>query len=282
MLESAKTRTRVTHAAIHLVLTATSLLFLLPIAYTISVSLKSSNSLISSTFMLIPQNPTLNNYSAFLLDKPFFLWMKNSLILTVSTVIVALTISSPAAYAYSRFKFKAKRGILFFFLLLNAFPAILSMTAIYRLFRTLNLMNTFIGLILVYTGSMIIFGIWNLKGYFDSIPPEIEQAAMIDGASNMATLIRIVIPLARPAMIVTGMMIFITTWNEYIYAVNFLSSANNYTLAAGLFSLQGTDYTRNWPIFAAGALTVSFPVLVIFFMIQKYLVSGLTAGGIKY
>lgn len=282
MFESTRTRTRITHAVIHVVLVITCLLFLLPIAYTVSVSLKSSNSLISTAFSLIPQNPTLNNYRAFLFDEPFLVWMRNSLILAVGTVIISLAVSSPAAYAYSRFKFRANREILFLFLLLNAFPAILSMAAIYRLFRILSLLNTFHGLILVYTGSMVIFGIWNLKGYFDSIPPEIEQAAMIDGASSMTTLIRIVIPLARPAMIVTGMMVFITTWNEYIYAVNFLSNANNFTLAAGLFSLQGTDYTRNWPIFAAGSLLVSFPVLVIFFMIQKYLVSGLTVGGVKY
>lgn len=209
-------------------------------------------------------------------------WLKNSLILTVSTVIVALGVALPAAYAYTRMKFKGKSSSLFALLLLNAFPSILSMVAIYRLFTTFSLMNRYAGLIIVYTGAMIIFSIWNLKGYFESIPVDIEQAAMIDGAGNFTILTRIVLPLARPAIIVTAMMIFITTWNEYIYAVNFLSDANKYTLAAGLYSLQGTDYTRNWPVFAAGSMMTSIPTLLIFFGIQRYLVSGLTAGGVKY
>ena len=270
------------HIGTHLILIMICLFFLVPILYTFSVSIKSSNALLSSHFELIPDEPTLENYKTILFQKPFFNWLKNSLILTFATVIVALGIGLPAAYAYTRMHFKGKEMSLLLLLLLNAFPSILAMVAIYRLFRTLGLMNHYSGLILVYTGSMIIFSIWNLKGYFESIPVDIEQAAMIDGANSRRILWDIVIPLARPAIIVTGMMIFITSWNEYIYAVNFLTDANKYSLAAGLYSLQGTDYTRNWPVFAAGALLTSMPTLIIFFSIQRYLVSGLTAGGVKY
>ena len=270
------------HIGTHLILIMICLFFLVPILYTFSVSIKSSNALLSSHFELIPDEPTLENYKTILFQKPFFNWLKNSLILTFATVIVALGIGLPAAYAYTRMHFKGKEMSLLLLLLLNAFPSILAMVAIYRLFRTLGLMNHYSGLILVYTGSMIIFSIWNLKGYFESIPVDIEEAAMIDGANSRRILWDIVIPLARPAIIVTGMMIFITSWNEYIYAVNFLTDANKYSLAAGLYSLQGTDYTRNWPVFAAGALLTSMPTLIIFFSIQRYLVSGLTAGGVKY
>ena len=270
------------HIGTHIVLIIICLIFLVPILYTISVSLKSSNSLLSSHFQLIPDQATLNNYRIILFEKPFLTWLKNSLILTVSTVIVALGVALPAAYSYTRMKFKGKSSSLFALLLLNAFPSVLSMVAIYRLFTTFSLMNRYTGLIIVYTGAMIIFSIWNLKGYFESIPVDIEQAAMIDGAGIFTILTRIVLPLARPAIIGTAMMIFITTWNEYIYAVNFLSDANKYTLAAGLYSLQGTDYTRNWPVFAAGSMMTSIPTLLIFFGIQRYLVSGLTAGGVKY
>lgn len=273
---------KVKHVLVHIILIIVTLLFLIPILYTISVSLKSTNSLLSSNFQLIPNKATLDNYRIILFEKPFFQWLKNSLILTGSTVLLSIAVALPSAYAYTRMRFKLKRVSLFTLLLLNAFPSILSMVAIYRLFREFSLMNQYKGLILVYMGSMIIFCIWNLKGYFESIPEDIEQAAKIDGAGNFIIISRILLPLARPAIIVTGMMIFITTWNEYIYAVNFLSDTSKYTLAAGLYTLQGTDYTRNWPIFASGALLASIPTLLIFFCIQKYLVSGLTAGGVKY
>lgn len=269
------------HIGTHITLIIICLIFLLPIMYTFSVSLKSSNALLSSHFRLIPENPTLENYRIILFEKPYFMWFKNSVILTVSTVVAALILGVPASYAYTRMKVAFKSQSLFLLLILNAFPSILAMVAIYRLFNRLSLMNSYIGLIIVYTGTMIIFTIWNLKGYFESISVEIEQAAMVDGADNLTILLRIVLPLARPAIIVTAMMIFITSWNEYIYAINFLSDSNKFTLAAGLYSLQGTDYTRNWPVFASGALLTSIPTLLIFFGIQRYLVSGLTAGGVK-
>ncbi len=270
------------HLFAHIILIIICLLFMMPIVYTISVSLKSSNTLISSNFNIIPNNPTIENYKVILFEKPFFQWLKNSLILTISTVIVAMTVALPAAYAYTRMNFKGKSKSIFALLLLNAFPAILSMVAIYKLFKTLSLMDSYKGLIIVYTSSMITFCIWNLKGYFESIPADMEKAAMVDGASHLTIILRIVLPLARPAIIVTGMVIFISTWNEYIYAVNFMPSADKYTLAAGLYSLQGTDYTRNWPVFAAGSILTSIPTLLIFFGIQRYLVSGLTVGGVKY
>jgi ABC-type maltose transport system permease subunit len=244
----------VQHLLAHIILIIICILFLIPIAYTVSVSIKSSNTLISSNFKIIPDNPTLENYRVMLFEKPFFQWFKNSLLLTLTTVLVAMSIGLPAAYAYSRMNFKGKRGSLFSLLLLNSFPAILSMVAIYKLFKSLSLMDNYLGLIIIYAGSMITFSIWNLKGYFESIPVDMEQAAMMDGASHLTIVLRIVLPLARPAIIVTGMVIFISTWNEYIYAVNFLPNVNKYTLAAGLYSLQGTDYTRNWPVFAAGSM----------------------------
>lgn len=272
----------VKHLLAHMILISICLLFMIPIVYTVSVSLKSSNTLISSNFRIIPDNPTLDNYKSVLFEKPFFQWLKNSLLLTLSTVAVALAIALPAAYAYTRMQFRGKTGSLFALLLLNAFPAVLSMVAIYKIFSQLSLMNSYIGLIIAYTGSMIIFSIWNLKGYFESIPADMEQAAMMDGANHMTIVLKIVLPLARPAIIVTGMVAFISTWNEYIYAVNFLTDANKYTLAAGLYSLQGTNYTRNWPLFAAGSMLTSLPTLLIFFGVQRYLVSGLTVGGVKY
>lgn len=155
------------------------------------------------------------------------------------------------------------------------------MFAIFRLFKTFHLLNSYVGLIIVYAGSMCIFSIWNMKGYFDTIPVEIEEAARIDGAGAGQLLVRVVLPLARPAIIVTAVMVLIFVWNEYLFSTTFMMNADSYTLAAGLYQLQASDYSRSWPLFSAAAILVSIPILIAFFAIQKYMVSGLTAGGVK-
>ncbi len=269
------------HGGIHLFMLLVCITAMLPIIYTLGIALKSGNGLISTDFSLFPRMITLEHFKTILLEKPFVKWLINSLVLTIGTVAFTFVLGIPAAYAYSRFNFKNKNTHLRVLLLLNAFPSILAMVAIYILFNHFNLINSYWGLILIYTGGMLIFAIWNLKGYFDSIPVQLEEAAMIDGATKLYILIKIIIPLALPAIIVTGMMIFISTWNEYIYAINFLQNSKQYSLAAGLYSLQGTEYTRNWPVFAAGSLLASAPILVIYFVIQRYMISGLTAGGVK-
>ena len=120
-----------------------------------------------------------------------------------------------------------------------------------------------------------------MKGYFDTIPVEIEEAAQIDGAGGRQILMRIVLPLARPAMIVTAVMVLIYVWNEYLFSTTFMMSESSYTLAGGLYQLQSNDYSRSWPLFSAASVLVSVPILIVFFCIQKYMVSGLTAGGVK-
>lgn len=257
------------------------LIALVPILYAFSVSINGQNSLLGSNFSFIPRDFTLANYRAVFLDKPVLLWLKNSLILAVATLIIALGVSIPAAYAFSRYRFRGKKAILYILLLLNAFPTVLSMFAIYRLLRPLGLVNSKLGLIIVYTGTMAIFGLWNMKGYFDTIPLGIEEAAKIDGASDFELTMKIMLPLAKPSVIVTAVMILIYVWNEYIYATTFMTGAGNYTLAAGLYSLQATETSGNWPVFAAASLVVSMPVLVVFLLVQKHMVSGLTVGGMK-
>lgn len=254
---------------------------LIPILYALSVSLNGNNSLLSADFSFIPKSFTFDNYIAVFTQKPVLLWLKNSLIMAVSTVVIALSVSIPAAYAFSRLRFPGRKTILNLLVILNAFPAILSMFAIYKLMSPLGLINTKIGLIIVYTGTMAIFGLWNMKGYFDTIPVEIEEAARIDGATEGQIVTRIVMPLARPALLVTAVMVLIYVWNEYIYAITFMTGQENFTLATGLYSLQAGEMSGNWPIFAAASLIVSLPVLIVFLYVQKHMVSGLTAGGVK-
>lgn len=254
---------------------------LIPILYAFSVSINAGNNVLSSNFSFFPKQLTLDNYKTILFEKPFFLWLKNSALLAFFTVIISVSVAVPAAYAFSRLKFKGRKPILYMLLVLNAFPSILSMFALYRLFKPLKLINTYAGLVLIYIGGITIFSLWNMKGYFDTIPQEIEEAGKIDGASDFQIMTKIVIPLAKPTIIVTAVLAVLSVWNDYIFALNFMTGSEKYTLAVGLYSLQATAYTRNWPLFSAAALLTTLPTMIIFFLIQKQMRSGLTAGSVK-
>lgn len=256
-------------------------LTLVPILYAFSVSLNANNSLLSSDFSFIPKQLTLDNYKAVFTEEPILLWLKNSLILAVITLVLSLGTGVPAAYVFSRKSFPGRKTILRILILLYAFPSLLSMTALYKLLSPMGLINTKIGLIIVYTGTEAVFALWNMKGYFDTIPVEIEEAATIDGASSVQIVTRIVLPLAKPTIAVTAMMILIYVWNEYIFAINFMTGADTYTLAGGLYSLQATEMSGSWPVFAAASIVVSIPILIVFFALQKNMTTGLTSGGVK-
>ena len=252
---------------------------LVPVLYAFLLSVSDGSSAFAGG--VGPRSFTLENYRRIITEEPFLLWLKNSVVLSLGTMVLAMGFATPASYAFSRYRFKGRMKILFLLVLLNAFPQILSMFAIFRLFKTFGLLDSNAGLMIVYAGSMCIFSIWNLKGYFDTIPMEIEEASKIDGASDFTMLVKIVLPLARPAIIVTGVMVLIFVWNEYLFATTFLLNGDKYTLAGGLYQLQANDYSRSWSLFTAAAVLVSIPILIIFFCIQKYMVSGLTAGGVK-
>ena len=256
-------------------------LTLVPILYAFSVSLNANNSLLSADFSFIPKQLTLENYKAVFTQEPILLWLKNSLILAVVTLVLSLGTGVPAAYVFSRKNFPGRKLILRILILLYAFPSLLSMTALYKLLSPMGLINTKIGLIIVYTGTEAVFALWNMKGYFDTIPVEIEEAATIDGASSLQIVTRIVLPLAKPTIAVTAMMILIYVWNEYIFAINFMTGADTYTLAGGLYSLQATEMSGSWPVFAAASIVVSIPILIVFFALQKNMTTGLTSGGVK-
>ena len=256
-------------------------LALLPILYALSMSLSASGSLLSSDFSFVPKQVTLAHYRAVFMEHSVLLWLKNTLLLTVFTVVLALACAVPAAYVFSRWRFPGRKAILRILLLLYSFPSILSMFAVYKLMSALGLINTHIGLVVIYAGTMSVFAMWNMKGYFDTIPVEIEEAGKIDGCTDVRIVRHIVLPLARPSLIVTMVMVMNFVWNEYIFSINFLTGSENMTLASGLYSLQATEMSGSWPVFAAASLTVSLPVLVIFFLSQKYMTSGLTAGGVK-
>lgn len=258
-----------------------SFLTLIPILYAFSISISGSNSIISTEFHILPKTITMDNYITILTERPFWRWFVNSLLLSALTVLLTMLVAVPAAYVFSRMRFAGRKRTLYILLVLNAFPAILSMFAIYRIIKTLNLLNSYMGLVFIYAGSMAIFVFWNMKGYFDSIPEAIEDAARIDGVNDRQLITKIVMPLARPSIIISSVLVVIYVWNEYIFSTVFLSGAEKNTLAVALYSLQATDYTRNWPLFSAAAILTTLPVLILFFLVQKYMVSGLSSGGVK-
>lgn len=267
--------------ALNLFFIACCFLALLPILYALSVSLDARGSLLSSSFSFIPKELTLKHYARVFSEEPVPVWFLNTMLLTAATVALAMGTAVPAAYVFSRRRFAGRTAVLRALLLLYSFPSILSMFAIYRLMSALGLVNTHIGLIVIYAGTMSVFALLNMKGYFDAIPVEIEEAGRIDGCGDRKIVTKIVLPLARPTLIVTGVMIVNFVWNEYIFSINFLTGSDRMTLASGLYSLQATETSGSWPVFAAASLVVSFPVLVIFFLSQRHMVSGLTSGGVK-
>ena len=272
-----------TKTLLHTFFIGFTLITLIPVLYALSISFSGSNALISSDFSFFPRDFTFKNYTHLFKEEPLLQWFSNSLLLAAATLTLALSTSIPAAYAFSRLRFKARKSIFKILIYLNAFPQILSMFAIWKLFTTgpVHLINTRIGLVIIYAGTMAIFGILNLKGYFDTVPVEIEDAARIDGASEFQVVTKILLPLAKPAMVVTGVLILIFVWNEYIFAITFMTSHDQFTLAAGLYGLQAGEMSGSWPVFTAAALVTALPILIIFLLIQKHMQSGLTVGGVK-
>ncbi|HMV76128.1 MAG TPA: sugar ABC transporter permease [Microthrixaceae bacterium] len=204
----------------------------------------------------------------------------SSVVVAVATTVVGIAMACTAAYALSRFRFPGRRTTLTMFLVVQMFPASLLMIPLYVLLHRLGLLNALTGLVLVYSTTAIPFCVWTLKGYFDSLPGELFEAARVDGAGPIRIFWTIVLPLARPGIAVTALFSFMTAWNEFILAQTFLTDESKYTLPVMLKSSVG-QYSADWGQFAAGALLTSLPVMALFYVVQKYLVGGLTAGAVK-
>lgn len=204
----------------------------------------------------------------------------NSVIVALLTTVVGVTVSCTAAYALSRFKFPGRATGLTMFLVVQMFPATLLLLPLYVILNNLGLLNSIAGLVLVYSTTAIPFCVWTLKGYFDSLPRELEEAARIDGASPWMIFVKIILPLSRPALSVTALFSFMTAWNEFIMASTFMTNQTKYTLPV-LIQSTATEFSANYGLFAAGAVITSVPVMVAFYVLQKYLVGGLTAGAVK-
>ena len=204
----------------------------------------------------------------------------NSILVSVLTSAVAIAIATPAAYALARFEFVGKQGGLRTMLMTQMFPGVASAVPLYLILDTLHLLDTQSGLILVYAATAVPFAIFQLRGAFLAIPVDLEEAAMVDGATRAQAFWKVALPAARPAIAVTALFAFMSAWNEFILAATFLGRESAYTLPVVLQTYVG-EYSANWGAFAAGAILVSVPVMLLFYVAQRQLVSGLTSGGVK-
>ncbi len=237
----------------------------------------------------LPREISFANFDVLFNDEriPYLTWMKNSLMISGFVAIVSVVIGAASAFAFSRLRFKGKKFGIQLLLLIQMFPAILAISAVYVIMERVYKfapslgIGTQAGLILIYLGGAMGVNIWLLKGFVDSIPAELDEAAKIDGASAMQTYWQIFVPLAAPVLAVVSLLSFIGTFNEFILARLFLIEVESRTVAVGLQQFIGGQYSENWGPFAAGSIIASIPIVIIFLSLQKYIISGLTAGSVK-
>jgi len=269
----------------HAILLLTSIAVLYPVLWVLKMALTPSQAFSLDPWPF-PSEISLVNFVDVISTKDasggwlFGRQLMNSLVIAIATAAAGMALSCTAGYAMSRFAFPGRDTGMGLFLVTQMFPGVVMAIPLYILMDELSLLNSMTGLVLVYSSTAIPFCTWNLKGYFDTIPRELEEAALMDGASQWVIFSQIVLPLARPALVVTALFSFMTAWNEFILAATFMSDERSYTLPVVLQSYVG-DFGTEWGRFAAGAILVSIPVMLLFFVLQRHLVEGLTAGSVK-
>ena len=265
--------------AVHVALVVAVSFALYPVLWVVSQALSSTRTPVASALPL-PTNPSFDNFRAVLGSPNFARQLGNSVLVSFVTATVGCVLALPAAYALSRFDFTGKKSGTGLLLATQMFPAVASAIPLYLLLHRLHLLDTRTGLVLCYASTSVPFAIFQLRGAFDTIPKDLEEAAMIDGATRLGAFIRVVLPAARPAIAVTFLFAFMSAWNEFILAATILGREEAFTLPVVLSRYVG-EYDAAWGRFAAGAIIVSVPVMGLFYWAQRHLVAGLTAGGVK-
>jgi multiple sugar transport system permease protein len=257
----------------------------LPMAWMVLTSIKTQFAAMQYPPQWWPREPTLQNYAKLLdptgdVGSEFLRYFWNSFYVSLATTVLGVVIAVPAAYAFSRFRFPGRTFLFFSVLLRNMFPAVVFLMPLFLLMRWLGLVNTHGSLILTYLTFGLPLSIWLLKGFFDNIPIQLEQAARIDGATRFQAFFLIVMPLSSPGIIATSIFSFIGAWNEYVYAYTFLSKESQMTLPVGIQRFF-TEFATDWPGLMAATFLMSVPVVVMFLVLQKYFVRALTEGALK-
>lgn len=252
---------------------------LFPFYWTFVTSVKPEAELYGSVVTYWPQNFTFASYHKLFFDFNFLKPMFNSFVVASSTTLVTLVVAMLASYAFSRFNFPGRKGLMVMFLTNNMFPTVLLLIPLYAIMRKLGILYTPMALVLAYTTFTIPFSVWLLNGYLNDLPLSLEEAAMVDGANRAQAFIKIILPVLVPCLVATGVYIFMTSWNEYTFAVMFTNEANR-TIPVALKNLIG-QLGVQWDLLTAGGIITIIPVCIMFFFAQKRLVEGLTAGAVK-
>jgi arabinogalactan oligomer/maltooligosaccharide transport system permease protein len=262
------------------VLAAFTLFALYPITQIITISLRPGNQLLSTSLALIPAGATLDNYHTLLARTGFLKWMLNSAIIALVVTVTSTGLASMAGYALSRFRFTGRGKVLSGLLVTQMFPATMLLLPLYLMLIQLKLINSYIGVMIIYVATALPFSIWQMKGFYDTIPQALEEAAGIDGCTPWQTWRLVILPLALPALVISSLFAFMTAWNEYVVASLVLQDTALFTLPLGLKMFQSNMGTE-WGLYAAGSLLVSIPVVALFLYLSRYLISGLTMGAVK-
>ncbi|KGE18519.1 sugar ABC transporter permease [Paenibacillus wynnii] len=267
--------------ASYIVLIALSIAALYPAVWILMASFRPGKSLYSKT--LIPEQFTLAHYTE-LFTSPVYMfgtWYANTFKIAISSMLIGVVLTLLTSYAVSRFRFKARKTALSIVLILGMFPGFMSMIAIYLLLKEFHLLDTHMALILVYAAGAPLMGTFIAKGYLDTIPRSLDEAARIDGASNFGIFMKIILPLSRPMITYMALTQFVGPWVDFIFAKLILRTKENWTVAVGMWDMVNTMQNSNFTLFAAGAVMISIPIMILFAFLQRLLVDGLTAGASK-
>jgi arabinogalactan oligomer/maltooligosaccharide transport system permease protein len=253
---------------------------LYPVLNVLSISLRPGDRLRSTDLAIIPADWTVASYVALFTEQPFLRWLGNSLAVSTAVTLTGVALASTAGYAFSRFRFIGRKATMLAILTTQMFPATMLLLPLYVLIARLGLVDTWIGLMIFYTATALPFCVWQMKGFYDTIPASLEEAARIDGCSRAQAFWHVVLPLATPGLVITALFSFMTAWSEYIVAAQVMQNEEMFTLPLGIKGFQAS-LSSQWGLYAAASILVSIPVVAVFLAFSKYLVNGLTVGSVK-
>jgi arabinogalactan oligomer/maltooligosaccharide transport system permease protein len=280
MARFARTTPRWKYVVIYTTLIVVTAVTVFPILLVFGISLRPGDMLWTTDLNPIPANATFDAYRTIFLEKPFLLWLFNSSLVSFMVTIVGVSLASTAGYAFSRYKFAGREAGMIALIATQMFPVTMLLLPLFLMLIKLKVYDTFLGLVIAYSATALPFCIWQMKGYYDTIPYSLEEAAAIDGCSKLKIFYQIVLPLATPALVITALFSFMSAWSEYLVAAVIIIDKRLYTLPLGLKQFQ-SNFDTEWGLYAAGAVIVCIPVVALFLLLSRWLISGLTLGSVK-
>ncbi len=251
-----------------------------PVLQVVNISLRPANRLLTTSLEIFPQNATFENYIKLFTEQPFLIWIGNSSFISLVVTLTGVVLASTAGYAFSRYEFIGKKISLLSLLVTQMFPPTMLLLPMYIMLVKLGLLNSYMGIMILYTATALPFCIWQMKGYYDTVPFSLEEAAMIDGCNYFQSFYKIILPIASPALVITALFSFMSSWTEYIVAAQVLQNTELWTLPLGLKSFE-SNFGTEWGLYGAASVIIMVPVIILFLVLSKWLISGLTLGSVK-